>query len=418
LKQVSAIVIGAGQRGNAYSVHAVKYPEELRIVGVAEPDFIRRREYQVKHNLPEDKCFATWQDVFAKDKWADTVMICTQDAMHYMPAMAAIEKGYDILLEKPIAPTAKECSEIAFAARARGVKVMVCHVMRYTPIFNAIREVIASGEIGNIVSIVHNENVGDFHQAHSYVRGNWSSTEHSSPMILAKSCHDLDFMQWIIGKKCLRLSSFGSLSYFKKANCPENAPPRCTDGCLEDCPYDARKMYIESGNDWLRTVAAGHENPTDLEVESAIKTGPYGRCVFQCDNDVVDHQVVSMEFEDGITAAFSMSGLTPEGSRSIKIMGTKGQIKAHTAPHSIIVSRHITHPNLESREIMLQDVEGHYGGDVGIMQNFCAYIRGDLCASDVSEINVSVENHMLCFAAEHSRINNGEVVEMRDFMRL
>jgi len=213
----------------------------------------------------------------------------------------------------------------------------------------------------------------------------------------------------------LRLSSFGSLSYFRKENSPKDAPARCTDGCLIDCPYDARKVYIEHGNEWFRSVAAGRASPTDAEVESALKSGPYGRCVYQCDNNVVDHQVVSMEFEDSITAIFSMSGFTPDCSRSIKVMGTKGQIKAHTVPHTIEVSKFVTHPYLESRTIAFQDLDGHSGGDAGIMQSFCAYIKGDINTSGITDIGISTENHLLCFAAEQSRLNNGAVVEMNDF---
>jgi len=416
MKQISAILIGAGLRGNTYSTHALLLPEELRIVAVAEPDSIRRSEYQKKYNLSDDKCLRSWQDVFNREKWADVVMICTQDIMHFEPAMAAISKGYDILLEKPIAPTAKECYEIAGAAKAKGVKVIVCHVLRYSPIFKAIKEIIDSGEIGKVVTVVHNENVGDWHQSHSFTRGNWSNTGRSSPMILSKSCHDLDIMQWIIDRKCLRLSSFGSLTHFRKENCPTDAPARCNDGCTSDCPYNAQKMYVENGNDWLRSAATGQSEPTDAQVEASLKTGPYGRCVYKCDNDVVDHQVVSMEFEDEITAIFSMSAFTPDCSRSIKIMGTKGQIKAHTTPNSIIVSKFLTFPHHESREIVIPDEEGHGGGDAGIMRSFCAYIRGESNDHGLSEIGVSAENHMLCFAAEHSRINNGAVVEMRDFV--
>jgi len=195
MKQISAILIGAGQRGRVYSAHASLHPEELRIVGVAEPDNTRRKEYQDMYNIPDDKCLKTWQDVFTEEKWADVVMICTQDTMHYEPVMAAIDKGYDILLEKPIAPTAAECREIADAAAYKNAKVIVCHVMRYTPIFNALKEVIDSGEIGKVMTVVHNENVGDYHQAHSFVRGNWGNCENSSPMILAKSGHDFDFLQ-------------------------------------------------------------------------------------------------------------------------------------------------------------------------------------------------------------------------------
>jgi len=417
MKQVKVIVIGAGLRGNAYAAYALSNPEELKIIGVAEPDDVRRSEFQEKYDLPDSRCFKTWQDVFGEEKWADAVMICTQDDMHVEPALAAIDRGYDVLLEKPIAQNAKECKEIDDAAKAKGVKVLVCFVLRYTTFFNAIKDIIASGEIGDVVSIVHNENVGDFHQTHSYVRGNWNNTENSSPMLLSKSSHDLDILQWIIGKKCIRLSSFGSLNYFNKANCPEKAPPRCTDGCTVDCPYDARKMYVENDSEWLRSAAAGHENPTDAEVEAAIKTGPYGRCVFQCDNDVVDHQVISMEFEDGITVAFSMCGFTPEISRSMKIMGTKGQIRAHTFAGSIIVSKFVNHPNLESREILVEDTGGHYGGDTGVMRCFCEYMRGDKSTIELSELGISTENHLLCFAAEHSRINNGAVVEIRDFVQ-
>jgi len=414
MKQITAILIGAGLRGNTYSVHALKHPEELRIVGVAESDNIRRREYQEKYNLPDESCLKTWQDVFAKDKWADVVMICTQDAMHYQPAMAAIEKGYDILLEKPIAPTAKECQDIAEAAKTKGVKVIVCHVMRYMPIFEQIKEIVESGEIGRIVQIVHNENVGDFHHAHSFVRGNWRNLKESSPMILAKSCHDLDLLLWLIGKKCLRLSSFGSLSHFNKENCPPGAPARCTDGCTIDCPYHARKVYVEGGSEWFRSASAGHANPTDAEVEAAILNGPYGRCVYQCDNDVVDHQVVSMEFEDGIHVIFSMSAFTPDISRSIKIMGTKGQIKAHTVPNAIIVSKFVTYPQLHDREMVIpyDESDAHQGGDSGMISNFCAYMRGEDRPHGISEVHISAWNHLLCFAAEKSRLSNGQVIDL------
>jgi predicted dehydrogenase len=329
--------------------------------------------------------------------------------MHYEPAMAAIERGYDILLEKPISPNLDECKAIADAAEKKDVKVVVCHVMRYSPFCVAIKNVIESGEIGKVMSIVHNENVGNIHQAHSFVRGNWGVLEDSSPMILAKCCHDMDFIQWLVDKKCLSLSSFGALSYFNKDNCPDGAPLRCTDGCTEDCPYDSRKLYIQDNkNEWLRSVATGHYNATDDEVEAAIKTGPYGRCVFQCDNDVVDHQVISMLFEDDTTVIFSMSAFTPDISRSIKVMGTKGQIKGHTSTNTVKVTSFITG---EEREIDTTAVGGHGGGDGGIMTAFCDYVRGK-DVKGISEIRISTENHKLCFAAEESRLNNGAVIEL------
>ena len=410
IMQKTAILIGAGQRGKIYANYALTNPDELNVIGVAESDSVRREECKLAHSIDDANCLASWEDVFARDKWADAVMICTQDTMHYEPVMAAIEKGYDILLEKPIAPTEKECTEIAEAAAKAGVKVIVCHVMRYTPLFSQIKDIIDSGAIGEIVTFVHNENVGDTHHAHSFTRGNWRNTAESSPMILAKSCHDMDIMQWLVGKRCISLSSHGSLKYFNAANRPKAAPDRCTDGCTVDCPYDARKLYVQSKNEWFRAVAAGHSSPTDDEVEKAIEVGPYGRCVFACDNDVVDHQTVNMLFEDDITVIFSMSSFTPEISRSLKIMGTRGQIKAHTDAENIIVTDFITR---EVKEIPIADIEGgHGGGDVGIMQSFCQYLRGEIDATSgkISEIGISAANHRLSFKAEESRLAGGKLM--------
>lgn len=408
MKQVKAIVIGAGQRGNAYSEYAVKNPGDIVFVGVAEPHEIRREAFAKKFGVDKADCLHTWEDVFAREKWADAVLICTPDRLHYGPAMAAIEQGYDVLLEKPAAPTPRECTDIADAAEKKGVKVVVCHVMRYSPFALRIKEVIDSGEIGKIRSIIHNENVGHVHMSHSFVRGNWSNKEQSAPMILAKSCHDMDLLQWFIGKKCKSLSSYGSLSYFNKANCPKEAPPRCTDGCTVDCPYDCRKLYLNSKNEWFRSVAAGHFNASDSEVEEVLKTGPYGRCVFQCDNNVVDNQVVCMSFEDDITVNFSMSSFTPDTSRSIKILGTKGQIKAHTSQKTALVTNFYTGKEFE---IDTTAVGGHGGGDSGIMTSFIDFLRGRE-VPDISEVRVSAENHMLCFAAEESRLAGGARIEL------
>jgi len=406
MNPIKAIVIGAGQRGNAYAAYALTNPNDIEIIGVAEPHDRRRSDFTEKYNIESTNCYDDWPEALARDKWADLAIICTPDQLHYAPAMAAIEKGYHVLLEKPIAPTHQECVDIAEAAKRKGVKVVVCHVMRYSPFSVRIKEIIDSGEIGKVMSVIHNENVGNVHQSHSFVRGNWGNEKESAPMLLAKSCHDMDFLQWLIGKKCISLSSYGALSYFNKANCPEEAPARCTDGCTVDCPYDSRKLYLNSKSDWFRSVAVGHYGSTDAEVEEVLKTGPYGRCVFQCDNDVVDHQVVSMSFEDDITVLFSMTAFTPETSRSIKIMGTKGQIKAHTSKDTAEVSNFITG---ETREIDTTAVGGHGGGDSGIMTSLIDYLHGK-DVPDISEIQISTANHMLCFAAEKSRKNGGALV--------
>ena len=405
MSKLKAIVIGAGQRGNAYAAYALDHPEAIQFVGVAEPHERRRNDFAEKYGIDETDCLHTWEDIFTRDKWADAVFICNQDRQHYGPTMAAIAKGYDILLEKPASPEPKECLEMAEAAEKAGVKVVVCHVMRYTPFATRIKEIIDSGEIGEIMSIVHNENVGDIHQSHSFVRGNWSVTKESAPMILAKSCHDLDMLQWLLGTKCKSLSSYGALSFFYAGNRPAAAPPRCIDGCPADCPYDSRKLYLDNSkaSNWFRSVAAGYDYPSDEDVEAALRTGPYGRCVFQCGNDVVDHQVVSMLFENDVTVLFSMSGFTPDTSRSIKIMGTKGQIKAHTSDKNIKVYNFVTRTE---REIDISSTGGHGGGDTGIIASFINYLQGN-ADPNISGMRISAENHMLAFAAEDSRLKGG-----------
>ena len=408
MKPIEVVLIGAGQRGNAYCSYALSYPEELKVVGVAEPDEARREQFKQKYNLDEKNCLVTWEDVFKRAKWADAVMICTPDNLHYEPTMEAIAHGYHILLEKPVTPSEQQCIEIADTAEKAGVKIVVCHVLRYSPFFEEIKRIINSGEIGEIVTIAHNENVGDIHHSHSFARGNWSRAEDSSPMILAKCCHDMDIIQWLVNKKCLALSSFGSLKFFCKDYCPPDAPPRCTDGCQVDCPYDTRKLYMK-GSEWFRSVAAGHFNATDEEVEEALKTGPYGRCVFQCDNNVVDHQVVNLQFEDGVTVMFTMTSLTPDTSRSIKIMGTKGQIKGHTSHKTLIVNNFVTR---ETREVPVVAVGGHGGGDKGIISAFCKYLRSEIGPDEVSEARISALNHRLCFKAEESRLAGGELIRL------
>lgn len=416
---MKAIIIGAGMRALNYASYSTQHPEELQIVGVAEPNEERRMEVKRRFDIPDENCFDSWEKVFEREKFADAVFICTQDKMHYEPTMAAIEKEYHILLEKPMSPSPEECIKMAEAAEKKNVKVVVCHVLRYADFFVEIKKIILSGEIGDVVSMVHNENVGNSHHSHSFVRGNWRNSKESAPMILAKSCHDTDIMQWLIGKKCLKVSSFGSLKYFNKENCPKDAPPRCTDGCphFDDCPYDTRKLYFEGHTGfryWYRCVAAntGDMPATDEQVMEALKTGPYGRCVFQCDNDVVDHQSVNLEFEDGVTALFSMCAFTPETSRTIKIMGTKGQIRGHMEENTIIVTDFLTYTDRVIDISQSNGLAGHGGGDTGMMEALCDYINNDVKSIGISDIRTTAENHLISFAAEESRLNGGKVVEL------
>ena len=323
---LTVALIGGGLRGMVYTDVMKGYPQKFKVVAVAEPDEGRRRKLQKTHKIPDDMCFGSWTDILSKEKLADIAMICTTDNMHYKPTMKAIEKGYDIVLEKPVAPTAKECTDIALAAKEKGVKILVCHVLRYTAFFKKIKTLLMEGAIGEVMSVIHVEAVGNVHQSHSYVRGNWHSEEESTPMLLAKCCHDIDILQWLIDKPCKRVQSFGELTYFRSENAPEGAPLRCIDGgCpIENtCPYNCKKLYYYSkDNTWFRPacasgIAKAHV-PTDEEIMTALKTKDYGLCVFHANNDVVDHQVVNMEFEGGKTVSLTMNAFN-EGGRYIRI---------------------------------------------------------------------------------------------------
>ena len=244
-KPVTAITFGAGARGNVYGDYAIEYPDQLKIVGVADPNSLRTERYARKHSLPASACFGEWQEVFSRPKFADAIIIATPDQLHFEPCMAALKMGYDILLEKPISPSEDECRAILNLTRKTGRIVAVCHVLRYAPYFVKLRELIQSGSIGEIISLQHMEPIEHTHMAHSYVRGNWHNSKTTTPILLAKSSHDLDIIKWMLGKESRQIQAFGNLKWFKKEHAPKGSKPRCMDGCAVEstCPYSALKIY-------------------------------------------------------------------------------------------------------------------------------------------------------------------------------
>ncbi len=424
MKKLKAVVIGAGMRGMGYAEIMAKSPEKFEVVAVAEPQRHKRNHLKEMYNIPEEMCFESWEPLLEKGKIADFAIIATLDRMHYKPAMKAISLGYDLLLEKPISPIPQECVDIADQSKRYGTKVVVCHVLRYTHIFMKLKELIESGAVGEVMTVVHEECVENIHQSHSFVRGNWGNSERSSTMLLQKSCHDLDILQWLVGKKCKKIQSFGSLSYFKESNAPAGSPERCIEGCPvgDTCPYNAVRLYLEDKqNGWFRDTSTGtvsRDNfiPTDEDVRKTLEINQYGKCVFKCDNDVVDHQIVSMLFEDDVTVTFSMNAFN-KGGRYIHIQGTKGEIRAHlaeTAP--------ITLFNLETRKTTEYDMfgrdgitSGHGGGDEGIINSLYEYFANNRVDSSITEADISAKNHMLVFAAEKSRLE-GTVVDIDEFV--
>jgi len=418
MKKLKVILIGAGNRGAIYTDIMAKHPDKFEVVGVAEPIDSRRNYIKMKHGIADDMCFTDYKELFSLPKCADIAIISTMDRLHYAPTMMAIEKKYDILLEKPVSPDPSECQEIAEYANENDVKIIVCHVLRYTKIFIILKDIIDSGKLGNIVSINHEECVGNVHQSHSFVRGNWGNSQRASCMLLQKSCHDMDILQWLLGKQCKKVQSFGALSYFKLDNAPEGSPEYCIEGCPEadTCPYNAVKLYLDDKeNEWLRTTSTREADPTDEMVEKALRSTQYGKCVYKCDNDVVDHQVVTLLFEGDVTVTFSMVAFN-KGGRFIHIMGTEGELHAAIDGDTPISIYNFKTKETETIEMNATDgiVGGHAGGDDGIIETLYEYINGVYTGKSVSSIKDSCNNHLIVFAAEQSRMTN-TIVDMEEY---
>ena len=412
-RPIKVIVIGAGGRGwLAYSSYGIKFPEELQVVGVAEPIPYRRKRISEAFNIPKKYQFTTWEQVFEVPKFADAVLVTTPDDLHYGPAMAALNAGYDMLLEKAIAQSWKECNDILKLAEQKKAIVAVCHVLRYTPYFKKIKEVLDSGQIGNVVSVQHLEPVERIHMAHSFVRGNWGNSKKSNPMILSKSCHDTDILRWLIGKPSQRVSSFGSLILFRKQSAPIGATMRCTDGCPAEstCPYSAIKIYRKKRT-WLHHLNL--EEVNDRTITRELKNGPYGRCVYHCDNDVVDHQISNFEFEDGVTAAFSMEALTHYGGRRTRIFATGGDLFGNE--HTLTITNAVTGEKeiWDTSKAKKAYDSGHGGGDHGLMYDFIRAVYHQDPTMLTSTIKASMESHLMGFKAEESRLGNGKSMEIK-----
>ncbi|MBO7392579.1 MAG: Gfo/Idh/MocA family oxidoreductase [Abditibacteriota bacterium] len=395
-------------------------PEKFEVVAVAEPIDNRREYVREKHNIPEDRCFTHWKDLLALGKIADAAVITTMDRDHTAPALIAADLGYDMLLEKPIASTPEDCVAVRDRAVANNVKVVLGTVLRYTDIFNCLKNLIDSGRLGEVMSINHEECVGNVHQTHSFVRGKWGNEGRSSFMLLQKSCHDFDILQWLLGKKCRKVQSFGTLSYFTKENAPEGAPDYCVQGCpaAEECPYHVDKVYMTCepvswfGKDITRQVI-----PTKEMMAEAVTHDPYGRCVFKCDNDVVDHQTVNMLFDGGVTVTFSMNAFN-KGGRHIHIMGTKGEVHAAMDGESPV--KLFDFKTRETETVPLTAADGmnggHGGGDGGIIVDFYDYLAGIYTGKSVPTIEESCYNHLITFAAEEARLT-GTIVDVDEYIK-
>jgi predicted dehydrogenase len=453
---LTAILIGAGQRGALdYAPYALRHPAELQFIAVAEPIVERRERFARQHHLPSENVYASWEPLLARPKMADAALVCTQDQQHTAPALAALAAGYHVLLEKPMATRQEECIRLVETAEQTGLQLHICHVMRYTRHAQMIRQVIQSSALGEIINVDHRENVSYWHMAHSYVRGNWANSAQSSPMILAKCCHDFDILLWWLERRCERLSSVGGLRHFRPENAPDGAPERCLDGCpaAQTCPYYAPYIYLDlvplwrsfaettvgfprwamqtnlrspglirslsslfpllrqvsDYRGWPRSVVA--VDPTPENILDALKHGPYGRCVYRCDNDVVDHQSVLMQFEGPLSVTLTMHGHSHLEYRTTRIEGSRGTLLAELGLGGAWVEVREHRSGKRERFNTSPPIgEGHGGGDQELMAAFVHSLRsgGDQALTLGRQ---SLQSHLLAFAAEQARLS-GTVLEV------
>ncbi|MGL5754634.1 MAG: Gfo/Idh/MocA family protein [Paraclostridium sp.] len=414
MKKITVAIIGAGARGmHAYAPYFKQHEELGKVVAVAEPHDIRRDICIKEHNIDSKNVFETWEDLLEKDKLADAIIIANNDEAHYEPTKMALEKGYHVLLEKPMSNKLEDIVKLGELAKQYPNQVfMICHVLRYTTFFSKLKEIVDSKELGELVSIQHNENIGYWHFAHSFTRGNWRNSNETSPLILAKSCHDMDILLWLTGKQCTNLSAFGHLTHMRDESFKDGMAERCLDCNVEErCPYSAKKLYLSEKPIFAKVV---HPVPTKENLEKALRTGPYGRCVYKCDNNVVDHMVTILEFEDDVTATFNLSAFTEECNRTIKLMFTHGEVGGNHVKNTIEIKKFENFGKNTIETIIPEEVEGgHGGGDYGIMQDFVSLVAANGGEGRTSATK-SVESHIMAFAAEHSRLNK-EVVNIDDF---
>ncbi|MCX7047313.1 MAG: Gfo/Idh/MocA family oxidoreductase [Candidatus Sumerlaeota bacterium] len=417
MKPVHLIIAGGGNRGTTYAAYALSHPDQAKVVGVAEPRDHFRNALAKAHAIPAENAFADWRAMAARPKFADAVIVSTLDDMHREPAEAFADKKYAMLLEKPMGLNEDECRRIHTAVKRNHILFGVCHVLRYTRYTRMLKEILDSGEIGAVVCLQHLEPVGYWHQGHSFVRGNWRNEAQSSPMLLAKSCHDLDWVRHIMNAPCKKVSSFGALKHFRREEQPKGAGERCLDcpAAIEsNCPYSAKKLYLKMLLEHGKTGWPLSIITTDFTVEgvtAALRDGPYGRCVYACDNDAVDNQVVNMEFEGGKTATFTMTAFTRARDRQTSVFGTRGEITGDGDNIQIYDFLTDKTRTVDTTRDVPGALAGHGGGDYGLMQAFTKAVAENDQSLILSGPDETLETHRMVFLAEKSRREN-KVVEL------
>ncbi len=421
-KACTVAILGVGARGHCYGKHMFRMPDKYKIVSLCEIKPDRLARFEKEWGIAKELCFTNAEE-FLKEKRADVLVVGTHDREHVAYAIKALELGYHILLEKPISPVKEEMLALLEAQKKYPQKVLVCHVLRYSPVFTKLKELVDSKEIGDLRIIDWDEQVAFWHQCHSFVRGNWRRDEKASPMIMQKCCHDLDLLQYYVGSKCDTVFSTGDLSFFKKEFQPEGAADRCSE-CkyINTCPFSAEWVYVtrwkeEKGSpadQWPFNMCCYDIPLTEEKLRKAYSSPDnlYGRCVFACDNTVVDNQMVTMTFANGVKANLTMSAFSADSGRRATFRGTNGQINFDEAKDIIEVCRFGQKPYvIKGSDLCDEDKTGfgHGGGDVVLVETLYDMIYNG--AEEVTALEASVESHLIALCAEESR-KTGKAVKV------
>ena len=408
-------ILGFGSRGQMFA-NLAKNDDRVKLIAVAEPIELSRA-HASEFGVSKDMQFTSAEEFFKKGKICDAVFICTQDKQHYAQVIKAMELGYDVCLEKPAATSIEDSVSIRDTANRLGRKVMLTHVLRYAPFYRCIKDVILSGELGDVVHIDQTENIAYWHFGLSYVRGPWRSMADSTPTIMAKCCHDLDIINWLMNKKCESVSSFGALNYFKPDKAPVGSAEFCAD-CKEEirenCVYNAYKVYNEYAS---RGVVGGLARVKGCSIDEIInkREDPISKCVFHSNNDAVDVQTVNMRYNGGATAHLTMVAFSSECHRRINVYGTQGEIFGDVEENTLTL-------NVFGKESKVIDVNefsegvdldgGHGGGDTFLFRDFVEYLTTGKESVTRTTIDQSIESHVMGFLAEESRLNNGKSIDL------
>lgn len=415
---INVAIIGVGSRGGeVYGKLMFDLPKKYKITALCDINQETLTYYQKKFALKKKDTFLTEEEFF-KEKRADLLVVATMDNDHVRQALIGLKLGYNILLEKPISKNKEELLTLLKTAKEVKRKVIVCHVLRYAPAFVKTKELLDSGKIGQLITINAYEKVAYWHQAHSFVRGRWKSSEETVPMILAKCCHDLDLLTYYANSKAKSVSSIGELSYFNEKNAPKYATKYCYS-CpkVDECIYSAKRIYLTDKpsvlktmdlNDWPQNTVVNMP-VTKIKLEKALRKGPFGRCVFYCNNDVVDNQIVMINFKNNVKATLTMSAFNT-GGRRYTLSGTKGEIVLDESNDTLtleIFGGKTYHYDMAK---LSKNHANHGGGDLCLVNDLYNILTGKQKAT--SGLDVSIESHLIAIASETSRLKGGELIKL------